>query len=131
MNKETGEKELFEKAKADLDMIFSKHYIEYTAQARLIKMLPVAINRVTEYTKVSKNKLLEVVLILYVLAVSFSADKYIFESIFNAFDKKVVLIVKRLITLVTTKLHPDYLANYQDTINVYLNTLHQRSVFLD
>jgi len=93
--------------------------------------LSVAIVRVNEFTKVSKNKVLEADLILYVLAVPFSANEYIFGSFFNAFDSKVVQILKRLITLVTKKLHPDYLADYQDTINGYLKTLHQRSGFLD
>jgi len=131
LDKETGEKELFEKTKADLDMIFNKPYKGFVEQIKFAKMLSVAIVRVNEFTKVSKNKVLEADLILYVLAVPFSANEYIFGSFFNAFDSKVVQILKRLITLVTKKLHPDYLADYQDTINAYLKTLHQRSGFLD
>ena len=131
LDKESGEKELFEKAKADLDMIFKKHYNGYSEQTRFVKMLPVAIKRVNEFTKVSKNKVFEADLILYVLAVPFSVDENIFGTCFNAFDSKVVQILKRLITLVTTKLHPDYLADYQDTINDYLKTLHQKSGFMD
>ena len=90
-----------------------------------------AMKRVNEFTKVSKNQVLEADLILYVLAVPFSVDASIFGTCFTAFDSKVVQIVKRLITLVTTKLHSDYLADYQDTINVYLKILHQKSNFLD
>jgi hypothetical protein len=131
LDKETGEKELFEKTKADLDMIFNKPYKGFVEQIKFAKMLSVAIVRVNEFTKVSKNKVLEADLILYVLAVPFSANEYIFGSFFNAFDSKVVQILKRLITLVTKKLHPDYLGDYQDTINAYLKTLHQRSGFLD
>jgi hypothetical protein len=131
LDKETGEKELFEKAKADLDIIFNKRYNGFIEQIKFAKLLPVAMNRVNEFTKVSKNKVLETDLILYVLAVPFSAGDSIFGTCFNGFDSKVVQIVKRLITLVTKKLQPDYLANYQDTINVYLETLHQRCGFLD
>jgi len=94
-------------------------------------MLTVAMKRVNEFTKVSKNKVYETDLILYVLIVPFSADERIFETCFTVFDSKVAQIVKRLITLVTTKLHPDYLADFQDTLNVYLKILHQRSGFLD
>jgi len=131
LDKETGERDLFEKTKTDLDIIFNKRYIGFVEQIRMAKMLPVAMKRVTEFTKVSKNKVLETDLILYVLIIPFSEDESIFGTCFTAFDSKVVQIVKRLITLVTTKLHPDYLADYQDTVNVYLKILHERSGFLD
>ena len=131
LDKETGEKELFEKTKTDLDLIFNKRYNGFSEQMKFAKMLPVAILRVNEFTKVSKNKVLEAELILYVLAVAFSVGENGFGTCFNVFDSKVVQIVRRLITLVTTKLHPDYLANYQDIINVYLTILHRRSGFLD
>jgi len=131
LDKETGEKELFEKAKADLDVLFAKRYKGQVEQIQLANMMTVAMKRVNEFTKVSKNKVLETDLILYVLAVPFSIDERIFGTCFTAFDSKVVQIVKRLITLVTTKLHPDYLADYQDTITDYLFTLHKRSGFLD
>jgi len=129
--KESGETDLFEKAKADLDVIFNKRYNGFIEQIKFTKLLPLAMKRVSEFTKVSKNKVLETDLILYVLSFPFSEDEGIFGTCFNAFDSKVVQIVKRLITLVTTKLHPDYLADYQETINVYLKILHQRSGFLD
>jgi len=131
LDKETGEKDLFDNAKADIDSIFNKRYNGFIEQIKFVKMLPVAMKRVNEFTAVSKNKVLETDLILYVLAVPFSAGESIFGTCFNAFDSKVVQIVKRLIILVTTKLHPDYLADYQDTINSYLKILHQRSGFLD
>ena len=131
LDNETGETDLFERAKADLDIIFNKRYNGFVEQIRIAKMLPVAMKRISEFTKISKNKVLETDLILYVLIVPFSEDERIFGTCFTAFDSKVVQIVKRLITLVTTKLHPDYLADYQDTINVYLKILHQRSGFLD
>ena len=131
LDKETGERDLFEKTKTDLDIIFNKRYIGFVEQIRMAKMLPVAMKRVTEFTKISKNKVLETDLILYVLIIPFSEDESIFGTCFTAFDSKVVQIVKRLITLVTTKLHPDYLADYQDTVNVYLKILHERSGFLD
>ena len=131
LEKETGEKELFEKAKADLDVLFIKRYKGQVEQIRLANMLTVAMKRVNEFTKVSKNKVLEAELILYVLAVAFSVGENGFGTCFNVFDSKVVQIVRRLITLVTTKLHPDYLANYHDIINVYLTILHRRSGFLD
>jgi hypothetical protein len=131
LDKETGEKELFEKAKADLDILFNKRYKGFVEQIQFANMLTVAMKRVNEFTKVSKNKVFETDLILYVLVVPFSANDSIFGTCFTAFDSKVAQIVKRLITLVTTKLHPDYLADYQDTINVYLKILHQRSGFLD
>jgi hypothetical protein len=131
LDKENGEKDLFEKAKMDLDTIFNKRYNGFIEQIKFAKMLPIVMKRVNEFTKVSRNKVLEADLILHVLAVPFSENEDIFGSCFPVFDSTVAQIVKRLITLVTTKLHPDYLADYQDTVNVYLKILHQRSGFLD
>jgi len=70
-------------------------------------------------------------LLMYILDVPFSLDESYFGTCFNAFDSKVAQTLKHLITLVTTKLHPDYLADYQEIINRYLEILHKRSGFLD
>jgi len=45
----------------------------------------------------------------------------------SGYDYKVGLLLKRLITLVTKRLHPDYLIDYQDKINEFLTKLHHTS----
>jgi hypothetical protein len=131
LDKETGENELYEKAKNDLNIIFRKRYVGRVEQIQLTNMLAAAVKRVNEFTKVSKNKVLEANLLLYVLNVPFSLNLNIFGTCFTSYDSKVAQILKRLITLVTTKLHPDYFADYQDIINDYLQTIRRKADFLD
>ncbi len=127
LEKEEGEKDLFEKTKSDLDVLFYKGYKGFSEELRLANMLAACIKRINEFTKVSKNKLMEADLLIYVLDVPFSLSTDLFGTCFTQYDSKVGLIVKRLITLVTKKLHPDYLNDYKYIINGYLKVLHQTS----
>jgi len=45
----------------------------------------------------------------------------------SGYDYKVGLLLKRLITLATKKMHPDYLVDYQEKINDFLTQLHKTS----
>lgn len=54
-----------------------------------------------------------------------------FGTCFTQYDTKVAMIVKRLITIVTKKLHPDYKVEYEDKINEYLQILHRTSNHID
>jgi hypothetical protein len=127
LNQESGEQELFETAKADLDILFSKSYKGFSQELRLAKMLSACIKRVNEFTKVSNNKVLEAELLLFVLRVPFSLTTNLFGTCFTQYDTKVAMIVKRLITLVNKGLHEDYRIEYVDTINKYLSILHRTS----
>ncbi len=127
LDKERGEKELFEATKADLDKLFGKRYKGYSDEMKTANMLGACIKRINEFTKVSKNKNLEADLLIYVLTIPFSLPAGMFGTCFTKFDTKVAQIVKRLITLVTKKMHEDYRIEYVDKINYYLQILHQRS----
>lgn len=90
-------------------------------------MLGAYLKRVNEFTKISKNKVLEANLLMYILEVPFSLTTDIFGSCFTQYDTRVAMIVKRLINIVTTKLHEDYKIEYEDAINEYLKILHRTS----
>jgi hypothetical protein len=64
---------------------------------------------------------------MYVLEFVFSHSEKLFGTCFTAYDYKVGLLVKRLINLVETKMHPDYKIEYAKKINCYLAILHRRS----
>ncbi|MFA6864092.1 MAG: hypothetical protein WCS11_09450 [Dysgonamonadaceae bacterium] len=127
LNKETGEKELFEITKVDLDLIFQKKHKGYAPELQLANMLGASIKRVNEFTKISKNKVLEANLLMYILEVPFSLTTDMFGTCFTQYDTKVAMIVKRLINIVKTKLHEDYKIEYEDAINEYLKILHRTS----
>jgi len=94
-------------------------------------MLGACVKRINEFSKVSKKKNLEADLILHVLAIPFSYPTNMLGTCFTAYDYKTGMLLKRLITLVTKKLHEDYRIEYEDTINDYLNILHQTSNHID
>lgn len=131
LDKQSGENDLFEEARTDIDRLSTKGYKGFAEQLRLANMLSACVKRINEFTKISKNKKLEADLILYVLEIPFAYSTDMFGTCFTRFDYRVGLLVRRLITLVTKKLHPDYLIDYRDKINKYLTILHQTSDFND
>ena len=129
--KETGENELFEKTKMDLDLLFRKSYKGFSEKLQLANMISACVKRINEFSKICKNKHLEADLLMYVLEIPFSLSTNMFGTCFTAYDYKVGLMVKRVITIVQTKLHPDYKIEYAEKINDYLTILHRTSNHID
>lgn len=131
LDKEFGEKELFETTKADLEIIFRKRHKGFSEQLQIANMLGACVKRINEFCKISKNKTLEADLLLHILEIPFSLTTNMFGTCFTQYDTKVAIIVKRLINIVTRKLHEDYRIEYAETINDYLQILHRTSSHID
>jgi hypothetical protein len=131
LDKDNGEQKLYDEAIFDLDMLFLKGYRGFSEELRMAQMLAASIKRINEFCKVSKNKKMEADLLVYILEQAFSLPSSFFGTCFTTFDSKVAQIVKRLITIVTKKLHEDYKIEYEKTINEYLRLLHERSRHID
>ncbi|MDR3651742.1 MAG: hypothetical protein P4L34_02075 [Paludibacter sp.] len=127
LDKEGGEHTLFEQAKEDIDMLWKKDFKGSTELKKLVKKLNACTKRIAEFTIEAKNKKLEADLVLYLLELQFSNPLKMFGAHVSGYDYKVGLLVKRLIALVTKKLHPDYFVDYQDKINEFLKRLHHSS----
>lgn len=130
-DKEYGEQDLFEKAKEDLEFLMRKSYRGRSDELRLSAMLGACSKRINEFSKVCKNRSLEADLIVYVLEVPFSNSPVVFKTCFTAFNYKVVSLLKKLMTIVQTKLHEDHKIDYVPLINSWLNFLRQHSSHLD
>ncbi len=127
LDKEGGEQTLFEETKEAIDKLNVKEFKGRTIQHQLVKKLNACVKRIGEFTVETKSKKLEADLIVYVLELNFSQPSTMFGARFSGYDYKVGLLLKRLINIVTKKLHPDYLIDYQDKINEYLIKLHKTS----
>jgi len=127
LDKDGGEQTLFDEAKEDIDTLCQKEYKGRTIQHQLVKKLNACTKRISEFTVETKNKKLEADLVLYVLEKQFSHPGKVFGARFSGYDYKVGLLLKKLLNLVTKKLHPDYLIDYQDRINEFLTRLHHTS----
>lgn len=131
INKDFGETELFEKTKKELDLVFTKSHKGFSFQLQLANMLAECIRKINEFTKVSKNKVLEAELVLFVIEVPFSNPGKLLGTCFTTLDSKVAMLLNRLINLVTKKMHEDYRIEYVGKINRYLEILHSTSNHLD
>ncbi len=131
IDKQSAEAELFEEAKADLDKLMRKSYKGFSQELQLANMLTACNKRVMEFSKVCKNKKSETDLLMLILEIPFSLTSKMLGTCFTVFDYKVALILKKVITLINTKLHPDYKIEYQEKINRYLNIMHSTSNHID
>ncbi len=114
-----------------MEIIFRKRYKGFSEQLQLANMLRACIKRINEFTKISKNKVLEADLLLHILEIPFSLTTNMFGTCFTQYDTKVAMILNRLINIVTKKLHEDYKIEYEDKINDYLQILHRTSSHID
>lgn len=127
LDTESGEQTLFEEALEDIDLLCEKEYKGSTELKKLVKKLNACVKRINEFTIETKSKKLEADLVLYVLEIQFKNPVKMFGARVSGYDYKVGLLLKRLITLVTKKIHPDYIIDYQDKINDMLTHLHKTS----
>jgi len=126
-----AELELYDDVIDDLEMEFTKRRKGYAEQMKMYHMMVACIKRINEFVKISKDKTLEAKLLMHVLEVPFGLSTNMFGTCFSQYDTKVALIVKRLITLLTKKMHEDYRVEYQERINEYLTVLHRCANHID
>jgi hypothetical protein len=127
LDKEGGEQTLYEEAKEDIMGLCQKEYRGSTIQKQAVNKLNACVKRINEFKIETKNLKLEADLVLYALELQFANPAKVFGARVSGYDYKVGLLLKRLITLVSKKLHPDYLVDYQDKINEFLTKLHKTS----
>jgi hypothetical protein len=127
LDKDGGEQTLFEEAKEDIDKLCQKEFKGRTIQHQLVKKLNACSKRIVEFTVETRSKKLQADLVFYLLEIQFANPAKVFGARFSGYDYKVGLLLKKLISLVTKKLHPDYLIDYQDKINEYLIKIHKSS----
>lgn len=127
LDKDGGEQSLFDEVIEDIDALCQKEYKGRTIQHQMVKRLKACTKKMTEFTASVKNKKLEADLMVYLLDKQFTQPTKVFGARFSGYDYKVGLLLKKLIALVAQKLHPDYLIDYQDKINDFLDKLHRTS----
>lgn len=127
LDPENGEQLLFDEAKAAIDLLLQKEVRGRSIQHQMATRLKACTNRIKEFTEETKSRKLEADLTLYVLQAQFSNNPGVFGAKHSTYDYRVGLLLKRLIGLITTKLHADYLLDYQEQVNTMLTLLHQSS----
>ncbi len=131
LDKEEGELVLFDDVMFDIEMELTMRHKGFSKELQLANTLGACVRHINDFTKVCKNKLLEARLLMRLLEVPFAESTKLFGTCFSQYDTKVAIILRRVITLVTTKLHEDHRSEFVDTINKYLTILHGASNHLD
>ena len=131
INKDDGGRIRFEAAKSDLAVLMNKQYRGRAEELRLAAMLIACNKKVVAFSKVCKNKKLELDLILDVLTLAFSQPARRFGTCFTKFDYQVYLLVKKAVTIFNTRLQREYKSEYGGILNRFLRELHERCSHLD
>ncbi|MCC6599158.1 MAG: hypothetical protein IT223_00615 [Crocinitomicaceae bacterium] len=131
IDKSTGEQQLFDRTKSDLQLLFNKSYKGLSDELQFANMLAACNKRINEFAKICKNKSLEMELILLVLEIPFSFSTNHFTTCFTRYNQQVYLLIKKAITLMKNKLNEDYHIEFAPKINEYLHILHGTSDHLD
>ncbi len=124
---ESGETELFDRAKASIDTLYDKSYKGRSTQHKLAKMLVDCNKVISRFSINCKTKTLEVELLIYVLERPFTQHAKHLGTKNSTFDSKMALTLKKLLGVIERKLHEDYKLDYEEKINSFLNTLHRKS----
>ena len=127
LDKDGGEQSLYDEAIEDIEALCNKEYKGRTIQHQQVKQLKAISKKMTEFTASVKNKKLEADLMLYILDIQFDQPTKVFGARYSGYDYKVGLLLKKLIALVTKKMHPDYLIDYEDKLNEFLFRIHSTS----
>ena len=130
LSKDEEINDLFEETKLKIDMAFD--FIPgRVVQKKLAKAIEKAITEINYFKKVTKNKKLEADLLIYLLDFVYSNYQEELSTCWTAFDSKLAITTNRAINLITKNLHEDYLLDYRDKLNSYLNVLHKECRHLD
>jgi hypothetical protein len=130
-DKEFGEDDLFDKAKADLEILFRKQYKGFSEELQLANMMAACMKRISEFGNVCRKKELELRLIMIVLDIPFSLSANKFSTCFTAYNYKVYLLLRKAIAILQKKIHADYRVEYEPKLNEYLSIMHRTSRHLD
>jgi len=129
--KEEAEQDLFEETKAKIQFHLFKLSSKGPLQKSIATSIGKAVKEINYYTKVTGNKRNEAELLNLLLNEVFTDFSDDLGTCWTVFDSKLGITTKRLLNLVTKKLHEDYLLDFKDDLNKYLKILHSRSNHID
>lgn len=125
LNPEFGAQELFEETQEGLLLLFEKPFRGKTEAIRRARAITACLKYIDEFSKIVKQPHLDAQLIIQVLDHEFSLPSKL-GSRYQTYDNRVARTVKKLIELIRNKVHEDYHIEYADTIEHYLDQLHNQ-----
>ncbi len=93
----------------------------------LVKALRASVQEAARARRITKNKQLEVDLLVYILRQCIDNYSGQFDSVYDGFFNATARLAARLTTMVLRTLHEDLWVEYKPELDDILNSLHQRS----
>lgn len=100
-------------------------------QKQIAKSIAKSVEGINHYAKVTKNKVNEAELLLYLLEITYKSYDGELGTCWTAFDSKLAITTRRLLTLVKKNLHEDYFVEYEAPLNRFLAILHSKCDHID
>ena len=129
--KNEADRDLFEKTKVKIQFRLFNLSSKGPVQKSIATSISKAVKEINYYTKITGNKRNEAELLNIVLKEVFTEFSDDLGTCWTVFDSKLGVTTKRLLNLVTKKLHEDYLLDFKDDLNKYLRILRSRSNHID
>lgn len=131
LQREEARQDLFEETKVKIQFHLFKLSAKGPVQKSIAISIGKAVKEINYYAKVTGNKPNEAELLNLLLREVYANFSDELGTCWTVFDSKLGITTKRLLNLVTKKLHEDYLMDYIDDLNKYLKTLHRQSDHID
>ena len=132
LSKGSAEEDLYEATTEFISSEISQVWMgRGVVQKNIAKYISKCISEINHYTKTTKNKPNEARLLLNLIDNVIEGFENELGTCWTVYDSKLAITVKRLVNLVSNKLHSDYFIEFEKPINRCLSILHQRSNFLD
>ncbi len=131
LHKEEAGQELFEETMAKIQFHLINMSFKGPVQKSIATSIGKAVKEINYYTKITGNKRNEAELLNILLSDVFTNFSDDLGTCWTIFDSKLGVTTKRLLNLVTKKLHEDFLLDFKDDLNKYLRILHSHSNHID
>ncbi|MCX6249849.1 MAG: hypothetical protein NTX61_03760 [Bacteroidetes bacterium] len=131
INRQDADTDLFNETKEDI--AFEMEFIgsRGVIQKQIARSIAKSVEGINHYAKVTKNKVKEAELLLYLLEIAYKLHDVELGTCWTVFDSKLAITTNRLLTLVSKNLHEDYFIEYQEPLNRVLRILHAKCNHLD
>ena len=127
---EKNDDDIFDEYLQKINDLLIKKYKGYAEEDTAINYITACNKEVINFQTICKNKAYLIDLNLKIIDNCYDELQAYFGTCFEGYEYKVSLLLKKIIKIVNTQLHPDFLLDYREQINKHLTRI-KKSNYLD
>lgn len=124
------EEEIYNEYLQKINDLALKRYKGFVEEQKAIHYITACNKEIANFEKIVKNNEYSINLILQVIDNSYDSLFARFGTSFEGYEYKISLLLKKIIKILTTKMHEDYMLEYREKVNIHLTRI-QKSYYLD